>query len=35
MKIRPADSTQWYADNGDATLRLDYELNEESVVFDI
>jgi FkbM family methyltransferase len=35
MKIRPADSTQWYADNGDATLRLDYDLNEDSIVFDI
>ncbi len=25
----------WFADNGDQTLRLDYDLNENSVVFDI
>lgn len=35
MKIKPADDRQWYADNGDATLRLDYDLNENSIVFDI
>ena len=35
MKIRPADSTKWYADNGDGTLRLSYDLNESSLVFDI
>lgn len=35
MKIRPADSRQWYADNGDATLRQEYDLTEHSVVFDI
>ena len=26
---------QWFADNGDKTLRLDYNLNENSIVFDI
>lgn len=35
MKIKPADDRQWYADNGDGTLRLDYDLNENSIVFDI
>ena len=35
MKIRPADATQWYADNGDATLRQNYDLNENSIVMDI
>jgi len=35
MKIRPADSRQWYADSGDSTLRQDYDLNENSIVFDI
>jgi len=35
VKIKPADSRQWYADNGDATLRQDYNLKEDSIVFDI
>lgn len=35
MKIKPADATQWYADNGDATLRLDYNLDENSIVIDV
>lgn len=26
---------KWYRDNGDATLRLDYDLGEDSVVFDL
>lgn len=35
MKIKPADSRQWYADSGDSTLRQQYNLNEDSIVFDI
>jgi hypothetical protein len=35
MKIKPADSRQWYADSGDSTLRQQYDLNENSIVFDI
>lgn len=36
MKIRPDDSSNWYAVNGDYTLRLNYpELNKNSVVVDI
>ena len=27
--------TKWFADNGDATLRLDYPLSSDSVVFDV
>ena len=25
----------WFSDNGDKTLRLDYELNNDSIVFDL
>ena len=36
MKIKPADSTEWYKVNGDYTLRLEYsELNEDSIVVDV
>jgi FkbM family methyltransferase len=36
MKIKPADSTEWYNINGDVTLRLNYpELNKDSIVVDI
>jgi FkbM family methyltransferase len=33
--MKTGDITQWFADNGDLTLRLDYNLNENSVVFDL
>jgi len=35
MKIRPADSLEWYKDNGDNTLRVNYNLTPFSVVVDI
>ena len=36
MKILPSDSSQWYIDKGDSTLRIDYpELNSKSIVVDI
>ena len=35
MKIRPSDTKQWYSDRGDETLRLDYPLTPQSVVFDV
>jgi FkbM family methyltransferase len=36
MKIKPLDSSAWYAANGDQTLRLNYpHLNEQSVVVDV
>lgn len=36
MKILPSTPTKWYQDNGDSTLRLDYDyLDTNSVVIDI
>lgn len=36
IKILPSDSTQWYLDNGDNTLRIDYPgINQKSTVVDI
>jgi FkbM family methyltransferase len=36
IKILPSDSSKWYLDNGDNTLRIDYpEINQKSVVVDI
>jgi FkbM family methyltransferase len=36
IKILPSDSTQWYLDNGDNTLRINYpELDKDSVVVDL
>jgi len=36
MKILPSDSSEWYKDNGDSTLRINYpELKSNSVVVDI
>jgi FkbM family methyltransferase len=29
------DTKQWFKDRGDETLRLDYDLNESSIVFDV
>ena len=29
------DVDRWFGDNGDHTLRLDYPLNEDSVVLDL
>ena len=29
------EAARWFKDNGDETLRLDYPLNEESIVFDV
>lgn len=34
-KIQAQRVVSWFADRGDETLRLDYDLNENSVVFDI
>lgn len=31
----PTEVRRWFADKGDETLRLDYDLNEASVVFDV
>lgn len=36
IKILPSDSTQWYLDNGDNTLRIEYPgINQKSTVVDI
>jgi len=35
MKIKPSDDTQWRAENGDNTYRINYNLNNESVVIDL
>lgn len=35
MSVSPSDSSQWYADNGDHTLRLNYPLEEDALVIDI
>lgn len=34
-KIQAKRVVSWFADKGDETLRLDYDLNENSVIFDI
>jgi FkbM family methyltransferase len=35
MKIKPSDSTLWYLQNGDNTYRINYDLNNKSIVVDI
>jgi len=35
MKIKPSDDTQWRAENGDNTYRINYNLNNESVIVDL
>jgi len=35
MKIKPADSKEWYKKDGDNTYRLNYDLNEKSIVVDL
>ncbi len=35
MKIKPSDSTQWYLENGDNTYRVNYDLNNESIIVDL
>ena len=34
-KLEPAVAKQWFADHGDATLRLDYPLTPDSLVLDV
>ena len=33
--MKTGDITKWFGDSGDHTLRIDYNLNEESIVFDL
>jgi FkbM family methyltransferase len=35
MKIKPSDDTNWRNENGDHTYRINYDLNNESVVVDL
>lgn len=35
MKIKPSDDTQWRNENGDLTYRINYNLNNESIVVDL
>lgn len=35
MKIKPSNDTEWRKQNGDNTYRINYELNNESVVVDL
>jgi FkbM family methyltransferase len=35
MKIKPSDDTQWRLKNGDNTYRINYDLNNESIVVDL
>lgn len=35
MKIKPSDDTQWRKENGDNTYRINYNLNNDSVVVDL
>jgi FkbM family methyltransferase len=35
MKIKPSDSREWYNQNGDGTYRINYNLNENSIVVDL
>jgi FkbM family methyltransferase len=35
MKIKPSDDTQWRLENGDNTYRINYDLNNESIVVDL
>lgn len=35
MKIKPSDDTQWRKENGDHTYRINYNLNNNSVVVDL
>jgi FkbM family methyltransferase len=35
MKIKPSDDTQWRIENGDNTYRVNYNLNNDSIVVDL
>jgi len=35
MKIKPSDDTQWRQENGDNTYRINYNLNNDSIVVDL
>ena len=35
MKIKPSDSSEWYRVDGDNTYRVNYKLNENSIVVDL